>query len=654
MRLICGLFRLDGAAASESLLHAMAAQMDVPRLRPRLTVWCDGPAGLAVIDFAAGGSAKLQQCGSSVLAADVRLDEPDALAQMLGREKGDPAEDLLLGAMQRFGTSGLERVLGDFAFAKWDRKAERLLCGRDIFGIRPLAYVHRPGELFAFASLTKALIGAGIVGKKLDTDALTRRVTRQLRHDDSLISGVKRLPPAHVIEISRDDALLKRYWQLDRAAAGRRQCSPRDAARELRCLLTEAVRCRLPRSGSAGTQLSGGLDSSAITVLAARLLRESGGRLHAYSFLDRSRHDIALDDGAEFIKSVIDQETDIDWSPIRQPAVSFFRDGSTRFDPENMLPLNADLPQNAACARAEVQGVGVILSGWGGDEGATFNARGALAELFLRGRWGVLAREISALGREWGLSRIRIFRGEVLSYLWRQFTPRASQPVVDRILGKPPGLRQLYLRSLSPIMRRRLARSFDEQLTMSADGRKNRIRLLTSPHIAERTEMHAQVGARHGLAFAFPLLDRRLVEFVLSLPSEFFVRDGVRRVLFRDAMADILPPKIRSQPAKLASFPGRMIDNLEDRNELLERIDAYEKNEIIRSVMDIAWLRRQVESFPTAERMREGLRAGKGPGIATNIAAVMRGLHTAAYLAQHGGEPAASDKVARRRHVATP
>ena len=64
---------------------------------------------------------------------------------------------------------------------------------------------------------------------------------------------------------------------------------------------------------------------------------------------------------------------------------------------------------------------------------------------------------------------------------------------------------------------------------MAADGRENRWRLMTSPHIAERAEDWAQTGARHGLAFVFPLLDRRVVEFALSLPSELFLRGGFRR-----------------------------------------------------------------------------------------------------------------------------
>jgi asparagine synthase (glutamine-hydrolysing) len=496
-----------------------------------------------------------------------------------------------------------------------------------------LAYVYQPGKLFAFASFPKALHGAGIVPKKVDEDALARRMILDLRHDDSLIVGIKRLPPAHVIEVSREGISLMRYWQLNRAAVGTKKCSPEAAARELRQLVDEAVNCRLPRTGETGAHLSGGLDSSAIAVLAARRLRPLGRALHAYSFLDRQRNDITVEDETEFVKAVLEQEADIDWTPIRPPATS---PGQVKLrDADKMTFLHADAPENAVCRRAEKQGVGLVLSGWGGDEGATFNGRGMLAELFLRGRWRMLAREIAALKRVRGWPRSRIFRGEVLSNLWNALLPVTVSDLVKRAMGKNPNQKTLDRRSLSAAARLRLATSRDEGLSMMPDGRENRWRLMTRPGIAERTEQWAQIGARHGLAFAFPLLDRRVVEFSLSLPSEHFLRDGFRRRLFRDAMADVLPPTVRWRHQKFRPFPSRIIDVAASKDEYLARIDTYEKNESVVRMIDLALLRRQVEAFPSPERVREEIRDGGNPS-AIMIAAI-RTLDAAEYLEQHGG-----------------
>ena len=295
---------------------------------------------------------------------------------------------------------------------------------------------------------------------------------------------------------------------------------------------------------------------------------------------------------------------------------------TNRWTADKMTSLGAEQPENAVCTRAEEQGVGLVLSGWGGDEGATFNGRGTFAELFLRGRWRTLAREVLALKRERGWSVPRILNNEIVSYL----RPEGVINFVKRIIGRDADLQTLFRQSLSTSARRRLAASRAEGLRMAPDGRENRWRLMTSPHIAERAEVWAQTGARYGLAFAFPLLDRRVVEFSLSLPSELFLRGGFRRRPFRDAMVDVLPERVRLRHQKYQPFPGWMLDVAESKNELLARIDAYEQNESVCRMIDLALLRRQVEAFPPPERLREEMRGGDNPAPATVMNAALQRL----------------------------
>lgn len=633
MRLICGLFHLDGSNASDNLLRSMALQLDVSRLRSSIRIWRDGPAGLSIIDFSRydAPASALPESAGAVMAADVRLDKPLPLASTLScAPQADDA--LLLALLEHAGPSVLSQVLGDFAFASWNKTSQRLICARDIFGIRPFAYVHQPKKLFAFASFPKALYGTGIVPKTIDEEALARRIVRIFRHDDCAIAGIQRLPPAHYLEISREGISLNRYWQPERLARRTKHSSPEPAARELHRLLDEAVNCRLSRTAETGSHLSGGLDSSAIAVTAARQLREKGRVLHAYSFIDQRRSDIALEDETEFVKAVVEQEKYIDWTPIFPPTALPALEGA--MDLDNMIPLAEEQPENAICMRAEKQGVDIILSGWGGDEAASFNGTGAFAEMFLRGRWRQLAREIAALKHECGRSVLQIFRSEVLSYLLPAALTAFARSIRRR---RKNDSRALFHRILSAHARHRLCESTAKQSDMGPFAYPDRWQLVTSPHIAARAEVWAQFGARHGLAFSFPLLDRRVVEFSLSLPADLFIRGGFRRRLFRDAMTDVLPAAVRLRHEKYLPFPARLLDLAERKTNLLAKIDGYAQNTCVCRMLDLPYLREQVEAFPSPERLREEMRGNKFPAVARFMIAAMQGLRAAAYLEQHAG-----------------
>lgn len=634
MRLICGLLRLDGKPAAKDLLDRMVAQLGGPRRAPTVRTKVDGPVGLAVADYSHAPPVSLPERSDRVLAADVRLDEPRDLARSVGATASDPDETVLLAALEAHGPDGLDRVLGDFAFASWDRRRHRLVCARDVFGVRPFAYLHRPGELFAFASFPKALHGAGLAARTIDEMALARQVNRDLRADDTLVAGIKRLPAAHYLSLTREGLVLARYFELDRASMGKRQCSPTEAAAELRRLVEQAVASRLPKRGETVAHLSGGLDSSAVAVLAGRMLRERGRRLHAFSFLDRQRNDIHLEDESEFVRSVLDQEDDIRWAPIRAPVRLSILNGP--LDVDKMVGLGPEMYDSALATEAATLGADLVLSGWGGDECASFNGRGGLADLFLRGRWLRLAREISALRREQGLSRWQALRTRVL----RPLLPSALARGMSQLRGRNPPFRALLNATLSEPVRRRLGAMAAVAPGFGSGIEEDRWAAITSPHIAERAEVWAVTGARHGIGYAFPLLDRRVVEYALSLPGDLFLRGGVGRRLFRDAMSGVLPERVRQRRTKFQVAPSIGVDLAASTDDMLAAIDRLERNGAVRRMIDLDHLRREIARFPRAEDVYECLSQGRLHPDQARIIAVVHALRAAAYIDQHVNEKA--------------
>lgn len=545
MRLICGFYHFDGRSAASERLEKMIESMIEPGLQPMVARFLDGPVALAVVDFARKTPFKIIRGESGVyLAADVRLDEPEKLRRELQLPRDADDDEILSFALQSWGGDGLARILGDFAFACWDPKNKTLLCARDGMGIRPFFMSKDTRKDFAFASVPRALHAGGFASRDLDESFIASDLLMAFSGPGrSLFKDIARLTPGRLLHVSSEKTHTECYWRLDLKLAGKMKCSPEQAAEELCTILTEAVRCRLPKNGAVAAHLSGGLDSSAITVLAARLLRRQNRQLLAYSFLSSVA---GMEDERPYVEAVLEQENDLLWTSITiDDPESFFW---AKMDSDQLFPMDTTNPDIRVCADAASKGASMLLSGWGGDEGATFNGRGALSEALLRGRWLYLAHEIRALRSTRGWSTSNIVKGELLRYL----LPRTVWNKLKNLMKKDPGL----VNAISSLLRSEFADKAARAIFLERpNAAMNRYHLLTDFHLERRAEEWALMGSRYGLAAGFPMLDRRVVEFALSLPSQFFLRDGWKRRVYRDAMKGVLPETIRLRHHKFMSFP---------------------------------------------------------------------------------------------------
>lgn len=598
MRLICGFLRLDGQPAAVGHLDTMAGAMIGPGLAPGIARWIEGPVALATLDFPDHKITPVPGASGLVLAADTRLDEPDRVAEALGTPRppagaaGDEA--LLLAALERWGADGLGRLLGDFAIAAWDPHSRSLICARDAFGVRPFFFVHRPGEVFAFASLPQGLHAAGFATRELDEDFLLAPLaSAHLGPERSLFRGIERLAPGGLLRVSAQRMERGHHWQLDAASAGRRTIRPEEAAEEMAALVAEAVRCRLPAAGPVAAHLSGGMDSSALTILAARFLRRQGRPLLGYSFLPTPLATYDPPGERPYVEAVLRQEPDIVWRPIHMgdPAAFILAE----MHPDQVQPYHSMDPEVQVFTDAAAQGAGILLSGWGGDEAATFNGRGALAEALVTGRWRTLVGEIRALSRDRGWTPLNVLSNQILRYLLSEKT----FVLLRRLAGRtppPPGASAEALLWPDTVARVSAGKVF-----LGPNAVANRVNLTNSALIAQRMEWWAQTGARHGLAVAYPLLDRRLVTFALSLPSSLFYRGGWTRRVYRDAMAGILPPEILWRRDKLSAFPELPALVAAQRDTLLNRLGALRRHPRIPTLFNLDRLEEYVLALPTPE-----------------------------------------------------
>lgn len=580
MRLIAGVLQLDGRPASSDVLARMAAAMTPPGLRPSLAYRVDGPAGLLLLDFS-NDQAALPERDGWLVAADLRLDRPTGTV-----------EDQLLCAIEDHGADFPDRLDGDFGVALWDRKRQALWLGRDFIGARPLAWTWSAGRHFTFASLPKGLHASGLASPTPDLVGLATKASQTyFSGSDSGFADICYLEAGHSLRISPADEgppQPHRAYRPDPSQVGRWRGTPKQAAATLRMLIEEAVAARMPNSGPVACHLTGGLDSSAISVLAARAARQRPGC--GVLALSRATADAIGPAGLDerpLIADVLRQERGVDHLYVVDDVAM----PGGKSDPD--WPCSAigggdDRIMEAAAAF----GADRLLSGVGGDEGATYNGARPYLALLRSGQWLPLLRELRVRAKRADISLLRVAYRQLVS------------PVLPRGLGrKRVGMfddKAGVMRYLVPTMAERV-RTRRLRPTLHSNRAEDRVRAFADHHIPSRCTYYSILAARHGIAVSFPMLDRRVVDFILSLPMHHLLADGYARQPFREAMRGILPERLRTTEAKVGLFDQRFLIYAERRSTLLSEIDRLRALAlpILSEMFDLDALRAGLERIPT-------------------------------------------------------
>ena len=535
---ICGALGIANPVAKQSLEAALRALAGHGSARVE---WAQGN-----IAFAGGrddGESPLRVARELglVVVADARIDDRDALCDMLGVPHAQRAQiadvDLILRAFAKWGAGCPRRLLGDYAFCVWDTAKRTLFCARDHIGARSFYYYAGGERTFIFASTVEAVLAAPGVPNALDETMVATHLGSTVTSDArTFFRAVRKLPPGHAltIEAGRPGALgaprLERHWFPEHAPSTPR--APDDAYAE-QCLelCRRSVRDRL-RGGPVGAHVSGGLDSSSVAVLAARELRSQGrpppvaftwlpdledappqpAHAREYALVDA----VCAQEGLQTCHGALTPEIVLDLMRL---------DGAL---PNVLVHVNEEIVQRHAQAR----GVRVLLSGWGGDECVSFSGRGYWPHLLLSGRWRRLAAECRAQDAPaW-----RFLAGVGLDLL------HPSLPVLLRRLreGRSNAARRWLV---DPGFARR-TKPLPASSRRAIGVRSIQLALLRAGHLASRMEGWAASGGPCGIEYRYPLLDRRLLEFVLGLPPEQFVRGKERRWLMRNALRAVLPPEV--------------------------------------------------------------------------------------------------------------
>jgi len=513
--------------------------------------------------------------GGVVIVADARIDNRTELLKLLfpNRDSGSQITDdrIILEAYLKWGTDCPNRLLGDFAFAVWDKNRSRLFCARDFAGIRPFHYCHLPGRLFAFASEIKALLTLNEVPRKLNEERIADYLI-QITTDrtSTFFRNILRLPAGHSLTVERGQIAIRQYYEFDPEYEIRLENTDAyiDSFREI---FQEAVLCRMGNPERIAITLSGGLDSTSIASVASSLSGVAGfGSLPTYS-------------------AVFDEVSSCDEREFLMPVVERYGLSSKFLSADEQHPLlelgpmleASDEPFTAPNSsmmwmiyRAiQKDGYSAVLSGHGGDETVS-QGYGYLKELARSRRWMNLSQELKQLSSESDQSTWLSFLG----YVRYGIRTSESLSVPDRVVLKL--LKVLSKRSNRPTqssqleelahpvawissefadrvrLEDRLSSWRERQPDKAHSERERHFLVLSDPLQQLAFEVMDRLAHAQRIELRFPFWDRRLVEFCLALPADLKLRNGYGRYILRSAMEGLIPPKTLWRKTKTDFFPN--------------------------------------------------------------------------------------------------
>jgi asparagine synthase (glutamine-hydrolysing) len=506
--------------------------------------------------------------------------------------------EVVLESFRAWGETCLQRFIGMFSFCIYDVETKTAFIARDHFGIKPL-YYHYSNHQFAFASELKAILAVESISKEIDKFALLSSLNYLWPSSSrSMFKGVGKLPPGHFIRLKADrlDSYeLKRYWSVEPNLKIRSEQEWIELVDEA---MVSSVKRHMVADVPVSCFLSGGLDSSLISVLAKKDVQELStftiGSREEDKRIEKMPEDetYALKLAQQFSfkhRTIVIQPTIIDELPKMVNTLD-----EPIGDPAAINTL-------LICQEARKLGVKVLLSGMGADE--LFLGYRRQKATLLAARYQHLPTWLRmGIKSSTDLMPVRLgSRGIKITRWMKRFLSFANLPI-----------EKAYRRSYS---------YYDDSdyTHLLRDDYKNEVRLLNKEH-EEYFNAHPELDLENKMCFTdihmfmlglnltytdrasmaasvevrVPFIDRDVVELAMSIPGNFKYKNGISKYILKRAAEKHLPREIIYRPKASFSAPIRAWIS----NDLKPLIDDVLSEESIRrrGIFNPAYVKQLIEA----------------------------------------------------------
>lgn len=457
--------------------------------------------------------------------------------------------EVLLKSYIEWGKNCLDKLNGMFAFVIFDGSLRSLFCARDRFGIKPL-YVFQEGEKIAFASEIKQFVSLPNFKSKLNHErSLDFIAWRLFNHtNETLWENVYQLRGGQYIEINLDnptanllDIIVEWYGYSRLVNNTNLEITWEEALMNFTSLFKQSTQLRLRADVDIATALSGGIDSSSLCCMIDTI--SDNGQT---TFSVRS-NDFRYDE-FEYAREVINSvQTSESHNIFVEPGDIFEAIEDLVWYNDEPIASTSIVAQNNLFYAMSNSGFKVALNGQGADEvlGDYGETRPFLYELIKRRKYIQVFRRIQSQVQNSTPSQDNYYK--ILRHLFYLFFSQyqkknlVNNSHIDVFKNNDECLRN------NP--HNQLAQSLDLDVTHNL--RDYNILLLKYTSLPMLLQYDDRTSMRHSVESRVPYLDYQLVEFVLSLPSEFKMKNNFNKYILRESVKDVLPSKVYKRISKL-------------------------------------------------------------------------------------------------------
>ena len=492
----------------------------------------------------------------------------DELTKLGHTWETDSDTEVVLHGYLQWGDEVVDHLNGMYAFAIWDARDDRLVMIRDRMGIKPF-YYYPTSDGVLFGSEPKAILANPLARKVVDTDGLRELMAFTKRPGWSLWKDMREVEPGTIVTVSRSGVRTRTYWKLD---AKQHTDDQETTVARVRELMTDIVHRQLVADVPRCVLLSGGLDSSAVTGIAAARLASQGEQLRTFSvdffgqeenFKPDEMRDTAdspyIRDVAALVGSA-HQDVMLNPAELSDPAVR--RAVITARDiPAGLGDMDTSLYLLFKAIRGEST---VALSGESADE------------VFGGYRWFHDEAAVNAETFPW-----LAFRNSLMDERASLYTPELLKKV-----DIPTYIADQYATAVAGV----------DHLD-GESARESRMRTICNLHLTRFVRMlldrKDRASMAVGLEVRVPFCDHRLVEYVYNTPWSLKTFDGREKSLLRHATSHVLPDSVRDRvksPYPSTQDPGYAASLQQQVKEVLAEADHP-----VFGLVDRAWAHRVSE-----------------------------------------------------------